>query len=356
MLDHAPGKSCSPWRGTYRGPGFLARCVVHGATHKAALEELQPVGRTHIGEVCEGLYIVGPHVGTGEQHEEEGMAETKRYELTTTPIPHRPALLGEEEVVFSGAQVVFSSVIPVGGKHEESNKKRQNINTWLQAWCERHNFGFFEHRKVYMTPGLLETDGQSWQTGEVPAGWRLANETPIHKKGWKDDPGNSRPVSLTLVPGKVMEQIILSAIMWRMKDAQVIRPSQQGFMKGRSCLTNLISFYDKVTRLVDEGKAVDVVYQDCSNTRLLIQCPTVDQPYSFQDLLVYLGAMFLILTISIQLSSSMLSCLTIFVSRRNSAQFPKCTINDLLRTRVANPQMSRRIERRAEILGVCAKT
>ncbi|KAK4824970.1 hypothetical protein QYF61_021757 [Mycteria americana] len=39
-----------------------------------------------------------------------------------------------------------------------------------------------------------------------------------------------------------------------------IKPSQHGFRKGRSCLTNLISFYDKVTRLVDEGKAVDVVY------------------------------------------------------------------------------------------------
>ncbi|KAK4810744.1 hypothetical protein QYF61_007718 [Mycteria americana] len=100
---------------------------------------------------------------------------------------------------------------------------------------------------------------QSWLTGEVPVDWRLANVTPTYKKGRKEDPGNYRPVSLTSVPGKVMEQIILSAITRHIQDNQVIRPSQHGFMKGRSCLTNLISFYDRVTRLVDEGKAVDVV-------------------------------------------------------------------------------------------------
>ncbi|PKU46481.1 rna-directed dna polymerase from mobile element jockey-like [Limosa lapponica baueri] len=105
---------------------------------------------------------------------------------------------------------------------------------------------------------------QSWQTGEVPADWRLANVTLIHKKGQKDDPGNYRPVSLTSVSGKVMEQIILSVIMQRMKDTQEIRPSKHGFMRGWSCLTNLISFYDKVICLVDEGKAVDVVYLDFS--------------------------------------------------------------------------------------------
>ncbi|KAK4826432.1 LOW QUALITY PROTEIN: hypothetical protein QYF61_009129 [Mycteria americana] len=105
---------------------------------------------------------------------------------------------------------------------------------------------------------------QSWLTGEVPADWRLANVTPIFKKGQKEDPGNYRPVSLTSVPGKLMEQIILSAITRHVENNQGIKPSQHGFRKGRSCLTNHISFYDKVTRLVDEGKAVDVVYLDCS--------------------------------------------------------------------------------------------
>jgi len=43
-----------------------------------------------------------------------------------------------------------------------------------------------------------------------------------------------------------------------------IRPSQPEFTKDRSCLTNLISFYNQGTWLVDEGKSVDVVYLDFS--------------------------------------------------------------------------------------------
>jgi len=48
-----------------------------------------------------------------------------------------------------------------------------------------------------------------------------------------------------------------------MKDSRGIRPSQHGFMKGKSCLTNLISC-DRMTLLADEGKAVDVVCLDFS--------------------------------------------------------------------------------------------
>ena len=87
---------------------------------------------------------------------------------------------------------------------------------------------------------------------------------PVYKKGKKEDLGKYRPVSLTLVPGKIMEQVILSAITQHMQDNQGVRPSQRGFRKGRSCLMNLISFCDKMTCPVDEGKAVDVVYLDFS--------------------------------------------------------------------------------------------
>jgi len=55
-----------------------------------------------------------------------------------------------------------------------------------------------------------------------------------------------------------MEQLILEVIIKQVEEKKVIRSSQHGFIKGKSCLTNLIAFYDDMTGWVDEGRAVDV--------------------------------------------------------------------------------------------------
>lgn len=41
--------------------------------------------------------------------------------------------------------------------------------------------------------------------------------------------------------------------------------SQNGFIKGKSCFISLIAFYDEMTGLVDEGRAVEAVYLVFSN-------------------------------------------------------------------------------------------
>jgi len=99
--------------------------------------------------------------------------------------------------------------------------------------------------RAHTSPDLLSRARYHGQlTREVPGDWRIANITPIYKKGRQEDPGNYRPVSLASVLGKIMERFILSALTGHVKGNQGIRPSQHGFMKGRSCLTNLISFCD----------------------------------------------------------------------------------------------------------------
>ncbi|PKU43882.1 rna-directed dna polymerase from mobile element jockey- hypothetical protein [Limosa lapponica baueri] len=59
-----------------------------------------------------------------------------------------------------------------------------------------------------------------------------------------------------------MEQLILDVICKHVEEMKVIGSGQHGFTKGKSCLANLIAFYDGMTGWVDDSRAVDVVYLD----------------------------------------------------------------------------------------------
>lgn len=71
----------------------------------------------------------------------------------------------------------------------------------------------------------------------MPTDWKLTNIPVL-----KDDPGHKRPVSFSSVTDKTMEKIFLGAIEKYLKDNTVAGHSQCDFMRGKSCLSDLISF------------------------------------------------------------------------------------------------------------------
>ena len=61
---------------------------------------------------------------------------------------------------------------------------------------------------------------------------------------------------------KVLESIVRDSIINHVRIHKLIKESQHGFLKGRSCLTNLLEFLEFVSSYVDQGHPVDVIYLD----------------------------------------------------------------------------------------------
>ncbi|KAK4816388.1 LOW QUALITY PROTEIN: hypothetical protein QYF61_016705 [Mycteria americana] len=74
------------------------------------------------------------------------------------------------------------------------------------------------------------------------------------RKARRRTQGTTGLSGFTSIPGKVMEQLILETIYRQLTDKKITRSGQCGFTKGKSCLTNLITFYGEMTGLVDKGR------------------------------------------------------------------------------------------------------
>ena len=102
----------------------------------------------------------------------------------------------------------------------------------------------------------------SLKEGVVPFEWKEANIIPLFKKGSRNKSENYRPVSLTSVICKLLERLIKDHMVEFLVKHKLLNSSQHGFLKARSCLTNMLCFLEEITKWIDVGSPLDIIYLD----------------------------------------------------------------------------------------------
>jgi hypothetical protein len=122
--------------------------------------------------------------------------------------------------------------------------------------------GILLELKDELAPVLAKIFNKSLSTGEVPKDWKDANVTPIFKKARERHRKIIGQCPCTSICCKLLESVVKDKIMTHLKRNGLIRNSQHGFLPGRNCTTNLLSFFEKVTREIDSGGSFDAVFLD----------------------------------------------------------------------------------------------
>ena len=102
----------------------------------------------------------------------------------------------------------------------------------------------------------------SLKEGVVPFEWKDANIIPLFKKGSRNKSENYRPVSLTSAICTVLERLIKNHMVDFLVRRKLLNPPKHGFLKLRSCLTNVQCFLEEIIKWIDEGSPVHIIYLD----------------------------------------------------------------------------------------------
>ena len=98
--------------------------------------------------------------------------------------------------------------------------------------------------------------------GSIPPELLLVQVCPLHKGGSRSVAKNYRPVALTSHTTKVFERVVRRVLVSHLEEHGHLPDGQHGFRAGRSCLTQLLSFWDTLLEEMEQGRGVDVVYTD----------------------------------------------------------------------------------------------
>ena len=85
--------------------------------------------------------------------------------------------------------------------------------------------------------------------------WKLANVTPIYKKGNKQLIRNYRPISPLPICGKIFEKIIFNNLYNYITANNLITKNQSGFQPGDSTTNQLLYFVNEIHEAFEHSKS-----------------------------------------------------------------------------------------------------
>ena len=115
---------------------------------------------------------------------------------------------------------------------------------------------------VKMATPMTKLFNQSLFRGEVPKEWKMANVSPIFKKGSRKVAAKYCPVSLISISCKIMEAAVRETILTHLSRNSLLSTRQFGFLGGWSTILQRLTFLDKCVDAISRGNGTDIVYVD----------------------------------------------------------------------------------------------
>ena len=114
-----------------------------------------------------------------------------------------------------------------------------------------------------VAPSLCELFNLSLRVGRLPVGCKSANITPVHKKGLKEPAENYRPTSPLPIIAKALERFVSKRLYEHVIAS--ISFNQHGFLRKRSCITQMLQVLHKIGENLDKNIQTNVIYLDFAN-------------------------------------------------------------------------------------------
>ena len=162
------------------------------------------------------------------------------------PIDHLPVSSTQISSLKIDESEVFNALVTINPRKSSGT---DDINNTILVECAD-----------ILTGPLRNLFQLSLDTATLPNEWKVHKIVPIPKNNDVTKVVNYRPISLLCVTSKLLESIIFTKIIGFIR--RQLSKRQFGFLKRRSCLTQLLKSYYEISLVLDRGCPVDAIFLD----------------------------------------------------------------------------------------------